>query len=289
MDLQYLILAFSVLVNSTKSAYSNLFGKQYLKSRTDMMYFNILCSACSVAVLFLLTLHLDMPSLYTVGMSMLFGAIILLSQISFFLSMSTGSMAYTMLLTSSGMIIPTVLGTFLWKESITAYQVVGLVVLVVTFYLNANPKKDDKITFKWLKYALLSFLMSGGVGLMQKIFQTSSHREEMNEFLMLAFLFIAVYSALLLLLLRLKGEKINWRSKANKSAAVIGVCDALMHKINLYLAGAMPSMIVFPVLNGGAIIVSSLLSVLIFKEHLSKRQIWSIGICVVAILLISCA
>ena len=139
MDLQYLILAFSVLVNSTKSAYSNLFGKQYLKSRTDMMYFNILCSACSVAVLFLLTLHLDMPSLYTVGMSMLFGAIILLSQISFFLSMSTGSMAYTMLLTSSGMIIPTVLGTFLWKESITAYQVVGLVVLVVTFYLIANP------------------------------------------------------------------------------------------------------------------------------------------------------
>lgn len=94
-------------------------------------------------------------------------------------------MAYTMLLTFSGMIIPTVLGTFLWKESITAYQAVGLVILIVTFYLNVNPKKDDKITFKWLKYALLSFLMSGGIGLMQKIFQTSSHRGEMNDTIVL--------------------------------------------------------------------------------------------------------
>ena len=42
---------------------------------------------------------------------------------------------------------------------------------------------------------------------------------------------------------------------------------------NLKLSGLLPSQLFFPVVNGSAIILSSVMSVLLFKEKLTKRQV----------------
>jgi multidrug transporter EmrE-like cation transporter len=46
-----------------------------------------------------------------------------------------------------------------------------------------------------------------------------------------------------------------------------------MNYINLKLSGLLPSQLFFPLINGSAIILSSLSSVFIFKESLSKKQV----------------
>jgi len=45
-----------------------------------------------------------------------------------------------------------------------------------------------------------------------------------------------------------------------------------MNFLNLRLSGLLPSQLFFPLVNGSAIVLSSLMSVLLFKEHLSKKQ-----------------
>ena len=53
---------------------------------------------------------------------------------------------------------------------------------------------------------------------------------------------------------------------------VSGVCVAINNKFNLYLSGVMDSAVFFPIVNGGGLVLTTLVAVLLFKEKLSKKQ-----------------
>ena len=50
-----------------------------------------------------------------------------------------------------------------------------------------------------------------------------------------------------------------------------------MNYLNLVLSGMLPSQLMFPLVNGSSIIISTLISVFLFKETLTKKQL--IGVC----------
>jgi drug/metabolite transporter (DMT)-like permease len=53
---------------------------------------------------------------------------------------------------------------------------------------------------------------------------------------------------------------------------VSGVCGAVNNKLNLYLSGVIDSVVFFPVVNGGGLVLTTLASLLIFKERLRTKQ-----------------
>ena len=53
---------------------------------------------------------------------------------------------------------------------------------------------------------------------------------------------------------------------------ITGVIIGAINLINLYLSGKMPSVIFFPIVNGGVIVLSGLAAILFFKEKLSVKQ-----------------
>ena len=55
-------------------------------------------------------------------------------------------------------------------------------------------------------------------------------------------------------------------------AIICGICTYGMNLLNLKLSGLLPSQLFFPLVNGSAIVFSSLISVTVFKEHISKKQ-----------------
>ena len=67
----------------------------------------------------------------------------------------------------------------------------------------------------------------------------------------------------------------------------IGVATGLNHVINLYLVGHMASVVFFPVVNGGNLILTMLLALILDKERPTGRQWLGMGIGVVALLLLS--
>ena len=65
-----------------------------------------------------------------------------------------------------------------------------------------------------------------------------------------------------------------------------GLCLGLHHKMNLYLSGVLPSILFFPIMNGGLILLSSLAGWIVFREKLTRSQIFSLLLGVVAVCLI---
>ena len=112
---------------------------------------------------------------------------------------------------------------------------------------------------------------------MQKVHQSSAHRDELNAFLIIAFLSSALFCTVFAVLLqkreartaREKG-RITWRLLAIMLAS--GVCVAANNKYNLYLSGVMDSAVFFPIINGGGLILTTLAAVVMFGERLSKKQ-----------------
>ena len=57
--------------------------------------------------------------------------------------------------------------------------------------------------------------------------------------------------------------------------------------MNTYLAGVLDSAVLFPILNIGTILVSLLLSVIIYKEKIDRRDVLILILGILAIILVN--
>jgi len=232
----------------------------------EVSKFNISVYAVCILIFGILTLN-GIVSLYTVLLGILFGVVTALSNLYKMLALSKGPMHITLLITTSSMIIPTLSGIF-FGEKFSFLKLLVVFVLIYFIYLSIGKSKDSKINKVWCLYCLLAFILIGSIGIIQKIHQTSSHKSEIS-----AFLFVSFFISLIISGLRVKDKK-NFKVKKNliPLAMICGVCTFTMNFLNLKLSGLLPSQLFFPLVNGSAIVLSSAMSVVLFKEHLSKRQ-----------------
>ena len=73
------------------------------------------------------------------------------------------------------------------------------------------------------------------------------------------------------LVTRRKGEQILIKSTL-PIAALSGIVIGFYSTVNLTLSGKLDSMIYYPIANGGAMLLTVLVSVIIFKERFDKKR-----------------
>ena len=149
---------------------------------------------------------------------------------------------------------------------------------------------EKSMSLRWLLLALGAFFCTGGIGVMQKLHQSTVYKGELNEFLVIAFGVSAVLSGLYLLLMP-KSKKVSNSAMTSKLRWFIlailvgsGVTTAFCNQWNLYLSGVMDSAVFFPLVNGGGLVLTTLAAVLVFKERLSKQQWIGIGVGIASVL-----
>lgn len=194
-------------------------------------------------------------------------------------------MSYTILISTCGMIIPTLYGTLVYKEAASLFQIIGFILMPIGFYFGANPKKSEKIKAKWAKYVFICFFSNGMQGILQKAIIRSEHPEESGMFLLSAFFISAVILFVLYLLRREKADVRKGFIRKYSLSAIVGIADAFQHKVNTALCAVLPSIICFPVMNGGSIAGATIVSVLAFHERMDKKQILGFILCVGSIIL----
>ena len=94
---------------------------------------------------------------------------------------------------------------------------------------------------------------------------------------------------MILLIKRKRGVRINACIMTWKNfplVLMVGIGCAVNNKLNLYLSGVIDSMIFFPLVNGGNIILTTVLSFVLFHEKLSKRQCVGILVGTIAVVLL---
>ncbi|MGN1345239.1 MAG: EamA family transporter [Eubacteriales bacterium] len=277
-----LLLTVSILMNlAANSVLKNDFCKKEVKNNADLYAFNGLTSVMSVVTLTVLAVmmgSLTSVSLYTVLLGLVFGLVTALAAVFNMKALECGPMSYTSVIISCSLVIPSFSGALLFHETIAPIQYIGVVFMLISF-LCAMDKRQDRagVSLKWFLFCMISFVFNGAIGVMQKVHQSSAHREELAVFLLTAFLFSAVFSAVMIPVFRRREGRISVLEKGKGKkflivGAVCGVFIAFCNQINMYLSGVMPSVLFFPVVNGGCMILTAFVGVLFLRERFSVKQ-----------------
>lgn len=245
----------------------NSFCKTRLKTAKHINKFNMLVYSVCIVVFGLLLLR-EQLSWFTVLLGLVFGIITALCNLFKMLSLANGPMNITLLVTTSAMIVPTMSGVF-FGEKFSIAKLVVVFLLLGCIYLSIKQDSTTKINKKWFLFCGLAFIFFGAIGVVQKIHQSSAHKAEVS-----GFLFVAFCCAIVFCVIRNigSGEKVHWDWKTVAAGLVCGGCAFGMNYLNLKLSGMLPSQLIFPLINGSTIVLSSVISVVLFKEKLSKRQ-----------------
>lgn len=262
-----LLLLTSISSMVLQNGLFNYITKKKLNTNSSILSFNILIYIVCIIV-FGIIMITGTVSLYTIVLGLLFGIVTFLSNVYKLLALTKGPMHLTLLFTTSSMIIPALSGVF-FGEKFSLLKLVVVAVLLLFLYLSFDKNDSTKIGGIWFFLCLLAFLLQGAIGILQKIHQSSIHKGENAGFLFVAFICASVFC-----LIRNKGKFDS--SVVDKKIVFIGllcgVCTFAMNFINLKLSGLLPSQLFFPLVNGSSIVLSSAMSVVLFKEHLSKKQ-----------------
>lgn len=288
MLIYYLLTIASFMMETAKNVFSNSFSKTYLKNNTDIYKFNTFMYAGSfVVMLAILAVKGCKLSLYTVLMAVLFTLASSGMQSALLLALKHGPLSFVNFIqTGGGIVIPALFGALFLKQGINLIQIFALPVLIISLAMVMNLKHGEvtgNSIKKWLPHAIVSMICCGAVGIIQTLFQSSSHNDEMYGFLAVTFLFIVFMSLVQWKAVDKKTpSNFSVRSKAIVQPVVSGVFMGIVNVLNLFLVGVMPSIIFFPIVNGGLLIMTVLAAVVFFKERLKTTQWLGIIIGIVA-------
>lgn len=279
----------SVIISLTRATYS----KNLPADNRNLWFFNLVQSAFCGLMIAAVMGGIGKYSTYTILLGMVLGAVSAFQLLFNLKAFSAGPFSYTTVIVSLSAIIPTVSGLF-FGETISLIQWVGIACMAVCIILSPDSTKGEhakKSSFQWILFCTAAALFSGAIGILQKIHQTSVHKDEKAAFLVSAFIVATLISAVFLLASP-KGAGHEGGTKKDKAIRILlpvitGVCFAFPHTINLHLSGVLPTAIMFPMVNLIPMMLSTMVAMVMFKERLSVKRWIGVIIGVISTVLVS--
>lgn len=185
--------------------------------------------------------------------------------------------------TKMSVVIPVVAAFFLYNDEITAMKIVGLVLALAGVYLVSKPKVKTNMRMRYLFLPILVFAGSGFIDTFIK-YNQEVHFEDsrMEAFLILTFL-VAGLAGITYCLVTNKGK---WNRKNLLWGIGLGVPNYFsMYFLVKTLDAGWESSVIFPVNNLGIVALSALVSLIGFRESLSRLNWIGIGLSMLAIII----
>jgi drug/metabolite transporter (DMT)-like permease len=182
-------------------------------------------------------------------------------------------------------IIPVVLSIIIFGEIPSFFQLSGIILALVTillFYFSI--RKFSSGSFNKADYFYL-FALLIGIGINDfcfKIFQNWRTAEEKNFFILTIFSFAFIYSFSYILF-----KKIKFESRTIASGIFLGIPNIFSAYFMLDALNQLPAVIVYPSINIGIIILTSLSAFIIWNEKMNDYGWWAMGTGISAIFLLS--
>ena len=205
--------------------------------------------------------------------------------------LSLGSLAiYSMFMMLGGMLVPFFYGILFLKETVSWGKVTGTVLLTVFIVLQAagQPVTEKRAT-GWKKYlffalCMVIFFINGMTGVIAKAHQISAGAVDAVSFTVLSCSMTALLSAGLLVFWFIKNPKgtagevkpmLRW--KPLLLMVCVGAAGYTGNFLHLIAASNVPASVQFPLVSGGVIALSALVSAFLFREKLSVREWLSVA------------
>lgn len=190
------------------------------------------------------------------------------------IALKCGPLSISSLMINYSLIIPTLFGVFFLKEPFGPAKISGFILLVISLFLINYVKSGDsniKLSLKWIVAIAIAFVGNGMCSTVQKLQQIASNGKYKSEFMIIAL--IIVFAILLPTSIWFEKGKIRASIKSGGLLAIAyGLANGLVNWLVMFLGNRIPVSILFPVVSAGGIIVSTIISVMLYKEKLSNIQ-----------------
>lgn len=187
-------------------------------------------------------------------------------------------------------VIPILFAYFFAKEDITLLFVIGLILSILSIYF-ITVKKELHIDKRYLILPVIVFLGGGMIDTSLKVLQQAYSQDIPLSTISYSIFLGAFIAGTSIYLVKEKANFSSWEWKSVKAGVALGVPNyfSIFFLLSAIEGFSVKSAFVFGVNNVGVVLVSTLLSVLIFKEKLEPKNQWGLLLAVLSIAIISYA
>ena len=183
-------------------------------------------------------------------------------------------------------VFPTIMGILFFSEDWNYLKITGFIVAITSIILSAENKRQFPKTKTYLVILLLFF----GGGILESLLSYCQKFliQPFDTSIFFGYLFLfAFLFGLIILIWNINKGKETPSIKDVFWGLVLGVPNYFSMYFLLESLNDLPSSTVFPVANMGVILCSTLISILLFREKISKKKSLALLCSILAILLIS--
>lgn len=216
--------------------------------------------------------------------------------VSWILSVRRGAYMLVEVFLLCGTIIPIIMCNVFFDESIKIIHWIGIALLIVAAYIMCtyNKSLNKSISIKEILLLLLCAFSNGIADFSQKMFVKIVENENIAFFNLITYIFSAIFLLIVYLIFRYKDKK---ESNLNKPinivkpiiiyVVVMAICLFLNSYFKTTAAKYLNAAQLYPINYGGSLILSMLMSTIIFKEKLNLKCIIGVLLSFVALILIN--
>ena len=247
-----------------------------------ILVYTIVSGAFSAALFFVINGFAIRATWFSVAMAGAFSVVLTICAFIGFRIMEMSNVSiYTLFLLSGGMMVPYIYGVLFLNEELSFVKTVGLLLIIGAIIIaNLNKGKFDS---KMLFLCISVFMLNGAASVISKVHEISfaSKMVSSSDFVFLVMV-SKVFISLLALFFNKSEKNVHCASLPLKSTIFIiflaAVTDATSYMLQLMGAIDIPATMLYPLVNGGAIILSALVDFVVYKDKLPLRQWISVGI-----------
>lgn len=287
--MEYVLIFLAVLCFSGQFAFTKIY-EGTVRQTTASSLIMLTVTGLVGALLFLIIGGFQIsPSPITVMWAAVFALIMIPYYTLGIKVLSLGSLAiYSMFMMLGGMIVPFFYGIILLGEEISIGKLIGTVLLTLFIILQAVSQRDAETSSckgsgkrrgMFFALCLLVFFINGMTGVVAKAHQISVGAADEISFTVISCTLTAVFGGAILSVLaaRQKQPVIEAvrrviHAKPMLVMALIGAAAHSGNLLHLTAAAILPASVQFPIVSGGVIVLSALVSVTVFKEKVTGKE-----------------
>jgi len=224
-----------------------------------------------------------------IGLGSINGFFYIASLILFQNSVKKNGVVLSSIFMKLGIMMPLIISILLFGEMPTVVQIIGFVIAVTAIVIINMKEKEENVTnhktnrTSPVKLGLILVLVGCGMADgMSKIYQELGTREFEELFLVCTFVIAFILSVLFV-----KYKKQKYTSNEILYGILLGVPNYYSARFLLKALGEIPAVVAYPTFSIGTIAVITLTGVFAFKEKLTIRQMFAIGLIAVAVVLLN--
>ena len=288
--MEYIYLLLAMTTSATITIGGRLYNEKNKDKKNISLLYNVL-SACANAFVWLVLWIFDFSfDARVLPYCALQGIFVVLFNMGMLGALKHGSTSITALVKQMALVGISVWGFVFWDVQLTWLTGIGIILIVIALaFCLLNKKAGPQVGsfWKWVFFAALIAVGNAGIGIVVRYQQMAFDYQHKNMFMFFGVLCGAVFCALL----ALREDKKYWKAAIRSSwmhAGLAGGSSAISNVfIILMIQRQMSPSILYPGIAVGGLMITTIISLLCFKERLRPLQWVGLAVGAVALVLLN--